>query len=183
MSNSRKLLFLLLASGIAAAVSATDSAAPNNRPALPTVGPGAQVIEGPGFRIEKLKPKAGRRVASDKPSRSIGGPVSQTVFCRAGDNLLLAGVRLETAGSGVVAQSGCRLRIIDSQINTGGVALIVEAGANVDLRNSVLTSRVGSVEAAPKSRLAAHGASFAGPATLTGVDFLDRGGNLWGSAP
>ena len=92
-------------------------------------------------------------------------------------------MNLVTAGTGIVAQRGCRLRLVDSQVSAGGVALIVESGASVELQNSALTSRRGSVEAAVNARVAALGVSFAGPATLTGAEYLDRGGNLWGGAP
>lgn len=154
------------------------------RPALPIVSPGAKVIEGPGFRIEKIQRGGNVRASAAVPaSVADDKPLTQTFFCRAGENLLMANITLTSSGTGVVAQRGCRLRIVDSQINTGGIALLVEAGASVEVQNSTLAGRAGSVEAAPNARLAALGASFAGPATLTGADFIDRGGNLWGNAP
>jgi hypothetical protein len=169
---------------LATAAEAADVKPAASRPPLPVVSPGAKVIEGPGFRIEKVQRggAAGPRAAT--PAAVAGDkPLTQTFFCRAGDNLLMANITLTSQGAGVVAQRGCRLRIVDSQISTGGVALLVEAGAIVELQNSTLAGRAGSVEAAPNARLAALGASFAGPATLTGADFIDRGGNLWGNAP
>ena len=165
-------------------VAAEKTLARANQPALPVSVAGTPVIEGPGYRIERLKTRSNNSSAVSVPSRVLGrSVVNQTVFCHAGENLLITDIRMNTTGTGIVAQRGCRLRIVDSRIEVGGVALIVESGANVELQNSVLTGRMGSIEAAPNARLAALGASFVGPSTLTGVDFVDRGGNLWGSAP
>ncbi len=183
MDNFRRACWTVAALGVAAAAFAADEKPAGARPALPVIAPGARVIEGPGFKIERLQPAANSR-GNAAATRVIGnGPMNQTVFCRAGEDLLVTGMNLVTGGTGIVAQRGCHLRMVDSQVNAGGVALIVEAGASVELQNSVLISRVGSVEAAPDARLAALGVSFAGPATLTGAEYLDRGGNLWGSAP
>jgi hypothetical protein len=166
-----------------AAAFAADKKPVGTRPALPVIAPGARVIEGPGFKIERLMPVPNNR-GNKAATRVIGnGPMNQTVFCRAGEDLLVTGMNLVTGGTGIVAQRGCHLRVVDSQVNAGGVALIVESGASVELQNSALTSRVGSVEAAPNARVAALGVSFAGPATLTGAEYLDRGGNLWGGTP
>jgi hypothetical protein len=183
MKNILQTCWLAGVLGFAAMASASDEKPAGNRPALPVITPGARVIEGPGFKIERLKPTPDSR-GTAAATRTIGnGPMNQTVFCRAGEDLLVTGMTLVTAGTGIVAQRGCHLRVVDSRVNAGGVALIVEPGASVELQNSALTSRAGSVEAAPNARLAALGVSFAGPATLTGAEYLDRGGNLWGSAP
>lgn len=183
MKNFLRACWTVAALGLGAAAFAADEKPAGTRPALPVIAPGARVIEGPGFKIERLKPAPGNR-GSKAATRVIGsGPMNQTVFCRAGEDLLVTGMILVTGGTGIVAQRGCHLRVVDSQVNAGGVALIVESGASVELLNSALTSRVGSVEAAPNARVAALGVSFAGPATLTGAEYLDRGGNLWGSAP
>jgi hypothetical protein len=183
MNNFLRACWTITLLGLGSSAFAADDQPAGTRPALPVIAPGARVIEGPGFKIERLKPapdSRGRRTAS----RIIGnGPMNQTVFCRAGEDLLVTGMNLVTAGTGIVAQRGCRLRVVDSQVNAGGVALIVESGASVELQNCALTSRIGSVEAAPNARVAALGVSFAGPATLTGAEYLDRGGNLWGGAP
>ncbi len=183
MTNFLRACWTVWALGLGAAAFATDEKPAGSRPTLPVIAPGASVIEGPGFKIERLKPAANSR-GNKAASRVIGnGPMNQTVFCRAGENLLVTGMNLVTAGTGIVAQRGCRLRLVDSQVSAGGVALIVESGASVELQNSALTSRRGSVEAAANARVAALGVSFAGPATLTGAEYLDRGGNLWGGAP
>ncbi len=183
MKNFLRACWTVAALDLAAAAFAADEKPAGARPALPVIAPGARVIEGPGFKIERLKPEANSR-GNKTATRIIGnGPMSQTVFCRAGEDLLVTGMNLATGGTGIVAQRGCHLRVVDSQVNAGGVALIVESGASVELQNSALTSRVGSIEAAPNARVAALGVSFAGPATLTGAEYLDRGGNLWGGAP
>jgi hypothetical protein len=162
---------------------AEDKVVPT-RPRLPVASPDARVLEGPGYRIEKLPAAPSTAAATAGTRQTVAGrSLAQTVFCRAGEDLLLQDLKVIANGSGVVAQRGCRLRIVDSEIRSDGVALIVEAGADVDLRHAVLTGRTGSIEAAPTARVAALGASFAGPATLVGTDFIDRGGNLWGSAP
>lgn len=169
---------------LAGPVSSEEVKATGSRTPLPVVVPGAKVIEGPGFRIEKVQRADSARANSTTPSRVASDkPLTQTFICRAGENLLMSNVSLTSSGTGVVAQRGCRLRIVDSQISAGGIALLVEAGSSVELQNSTLTGRAGSVEAAPNARLAALGASFAGPATLVGADFIDRGGNLWGDTP
>ena len=183
MNNFQRARWLVTALALAAPAFAVEEKPAGTRPTLPVITPGARVIEGPGFKIERLQPAANSR--SNAPaSRIIGnGPMNQTVFCRAGENLLVTGMNLVTAGTGIVAQRGCRLRVVDSQVSAGGVALIVESGASVELQNTALTSRRGSVEAAADARVAALGVSFAGPATLTGAEYVDRGGNLWGGAP
>ncbi len=183
MKNFLRASWIVTALGFGAAAFATEDKPAGTRPTLPVSAPGARVIEGPGFKIERLKPATDSR-GNAPASRIIGnGLMNQTVFCRAGENLLVTGMNLVTTGTGIVAQRGCRLRVVNSQVSAGGVALIVESGASVELQNSALTSRVGSVEAAANARLAALGVSFAGPATLTGAEYLDRGGNLWGGAP
>lgn len=184
MQTFRTLIALTVGLNLAAWAMAAEPSAPPKRPTLPVATASSKVIEGPGFRIERLATRANKTAVAPAPTRVLDrGPVTQTVVCRAGENLLISGIRMTASGSGIVAQRGCRLRIVDSHIEAAGVALIVEPGADVELQNSVFTGRNGSVEAAPNARLAALGASFAGPATLAGADFLDRGGNLWGSAP
>lgn len=142
---------------------------------------GPRVIEGPGYRIERSATPAPQAV-SNAPTRTLGGAANNVpILCADGEILLLKDLQLAAGSSGVVAKRGCRLRIVDSDIRAGGIALIVEAGASVDVQNSRLVSRAGSVEAAPAARLAAWGTSFIGPATLNGAEFVDRGGNVWGS--
>ncbi|MCS6948071.1 MAG: hypothetical protein NZM12_10695 [Steroidobacteraceae bacterium] len=169
--------------GVASLALSAAAAAQDAGNARSTAKPN-NVIEGPGYRIERRAGSAPPRRESYTPTRTLGGElVGKAVLCGAGERLLLQNLRLTATATGVVAQRGCELRIVDSEIRANGAALIVQAGARVDIASSLLAGRTASLDAAPGAQVAAWSVSFLGAATRDGVEFVDRGGNTWGSSP
>ena len=79
MTNFLRACWTVAVLGLGSSAFAADEKPAGTRPALPVIAPGARVIEGPGFKIERLKPAANSR-GNKSASRVIGnGPMNQTV--------------------------------------------------------------------------------------------------------
>ncbi|MEZ5500435.1 MAG: hypothetical protein R3E77_13525 [Steroidobacteraceae bacterium] len=169
-----------------------DEATTPGPAALASAKRSGSVIEGPGFRIEKLPRSATNANAgvqrvgpgtSAGESRDDQGRLlrSEPIVCRSGEYLKVDALRLTVPSAAVVAQRGCTIRISNTVINAGGFAIVAQSGSDVTVESSSVTGTTGALEMAAGARVAAWASTFAGavsrPAGNTG--FSDRGGNVW----
>lgn len=143
-------------------------------------GRGIVLAHGPRIHIERATGPASTATPSAiKQTLMTGVSISHAVICRDGDRMRLQQVRVDSPSAGIVLQSGCQLELIDSDVRSGDVALVVDSGAILRIENSTISGRIGSLQASNTTRVSSWASDFTGPTLLEGTAFIDRGGNTW----
>lgn len=138
------------------------------------------LVNGPGIHIERAQgPAHSAASAHSEPKRLRNVILDHGLICGAGEYLELTNVTLTTPSAGIVLQSGCRLALIDSEIRSADVAIIVNAGAGLQIENSIVRGRSASIQAAPSTQVRSWASTFIGPRAIDDADYVDRGGNVW----
>ena len=162
---------------------ARASEGPASAPTLaePSYPSGTNVlVNGPHVHIERAAPATTTvRAPVAKMTTLSGVSIDHAVICRNGDRIRLQLVRVDSQSAGIVLQSGCQLELIDSDVRSGDIALVVNAGATLLIENSTIHGRIGSLQASATTRVTSWASDFSGPTLLEGAEFIDRGGNRW----
>ena len=120
------------------------------------VGPGGVTIsEGEGA-VTVSAPGAQVSVGGRPKSRPAGKRLrTEPVSCGPAQEVRVANVYLEVPEDGVIAEGGCDLEIVDSEIVAGGWGVVAQGGANVVIRNSVIEGKTGALQAQAGADVAA----------------------------
>ncbi|SRR5579883_1347317 len=162
--------------GVAAGQSAT------RKPVPQPDGGGRVVAQGPGYKIVATSPPgagqaapAGETKVTDAPLETLREPI----VCQGERVLRIDNRDIRFDGNAITAEDGCEIRITNSRISAGGIAIRAR-NANVHIENSDIEGRKASIDAAGGAQIYAEASTFKGAARRVGqASIHDLGNNNW----